>query len=114
MLNISFIPLFVPILLLDVSVVKSQLFIFIVLVFSSQAIAFIETRLTSEILSSETFSERYTTYGLDQLGRRGGGVLIALDSIIASDLLQPEIQFDIELIYVNLHFPGVFLYVYIP
>jgi hypothetical protein len=76
-----------------------------------------ETWLKPEILSSEVLPSKYTIYRRDRTDRRGGGVLVAVDSTIASDFIQPEVQYDIEFICVKLHLPGFFLYItcsYIP
>ncbi|KAH8373881.1 hypothetical protein KR200_007776, partial [Drosophila serrata] len=55
--------------------------------FASQVIVLTETWLKSEILSSEVFPAVFTVYRLDRRIRRGGGVLIAVDSSLTSELL---------------------------
>jgi len=46
---------------------------------------FTETGLRPDILYSEIFPGNYTIYRHDRPSRRGGGVLIAVDSTIKSD-----------------------------
>ncbi|KAH8272255.1 hypothetical protein KR018_001498, partial [Drosophila ironensis] len=50
------------------------------LTFASQVIVFTETWLKSDILNSEIFPNKYSIFRRDRPHRRGGGVLIAIDS----------------------------------
>jgi len=64
---------------------------------SSHVIVFTETWLKPEVLSSEVFPSKYTTYRLDRPSRRGGGVLIAVDSELTSEVITSDEINDIEI-----------------
>ncbi|SPP90004.1 Hypothetical predicted protein, partial [Drosophila guanche] len=85
--------------------------------FSSHVIVFTETWLKPDILSSEVLADRYTIYRNDRSSRRGGGVLIAVNSNFTSELFIVQVSQDLEFLCVRLILPGQSIYVtcsYIP
>jgi len=72
---------------------------------SSHVIAFTETWLKPEILSSGVFQSKYTTYRLDRPSRRGGGVLIAVDSELTSEVITSDEINDMEFLCIKLSLP---------
>jgi len=70
---------------------------------------FKETWLKSEIRSSEVFPSKYTTYRLDRPTQRRGGVLIAVDLELTSEVITSDEINDIEFLCIKLSLPG-FLY----
>jgi len=84
---------------------------------SSHVIVFTETWLKPEVLSSEVFPSKYTTYSLDRPSRRGGGVLIAVDSELTSEVITSDEINYIEFLCIKLSLPGISIYIscsYIP
>ena len=81
------------------------------LTFPFHVVVFTETWLKPDILDSEIFSVKYTTYRLDRPSQRGGGVLIAVDSNLSSEEIPFVSPIDIEFISIKICFRGVFLYV---
>ncbi|KAH8415452.1 hypothetical protein KR215_010558, partial [Drosophila sulfurigaster] len=70
--------------------------------FPFNVIAFTETWLKNDILDTEIFSSRFSVYRRDRKVRRGGGVLIAVDAQLNSELF--DHTSDIELVAVRLSF----------
>jgi len=84
---------------------------------SSHLIVLTETWLKPKILSSEVFPSKYTTYRLDRTFRRGGGVLIAVDSELTSEIIKSDETKEIEFLCIKLLLPGISIYItcsYIP
>jgi len=69
---------------------------------SSHDIVFTETWLKPEILSSEVFPSKFKTYRIDRPSRRGGGVLIAVDSELTSEAITSDEINDIEFLCIKL------------
>jgi len=69
---------------------------------SSHITAFTETWLKPDILSCEVFPSSYTTYRHDRPTQHGGGVFIAVDSDLTSDILILEEKNDIEFLGITL------------
>jgi len=69
---------------------------------SSHITAFTETWLKPDILSCEVFPSSYTTYRHDRPTQHGGGVFIAVDSDLTSDILILEERNDIEFLGITL------------
>jgi len=74
---------------------------------SSHVVVFTKTCLKPEILTSEVFPSKYTTYRLDRPSRRGGGVLIAVDSELTSEVISSDEINDIEFLCIKLSLPGI-------
>jgi len=84
---------------------------------SSHVIVFTETWLKPEILSSEVFPSKYTTYRFDRPTRRGGRVLIAVESELTSEVIPSDEINDTEFLCIKLSLPGISIYIkcsYIP
>jgi len=78
---------------------------------------FTETLLKPKILSSEIFTSKYRNYRLDRSSRRGGGVLIAVDAELTSEVITSDEIYDIEFLCIKLSLPGISIYItcsYIP
>lgn len=76
-----------------------------------------ETWLKPEILNSEVFPGMYTIYRFDRPSRRGGGVLIAVRSTLASEELLLDDSRNSEFVCVKLSFSDRSVYItcsYIP
>jgi len=82
--------------------------------FASNIIVFTETWLKPEILNSEVFLGMYTIYRYDRPSRRGGGVLIAVRSTLATEELLFDESRNSELIRVKLSFSVYIMCSYIP
>jgi len=68
---------------------------------------FTKSWLKPEIFRSEVFPSKYTTYWLDRPSRRGGEVLIAVDSELTTEVITSDEINDIEFLCLKLSLPGI-------